>query len=75
MGVVTLKETGERDFLEGSDGAYYTPVRGVEARCRWCRRWGHQDELYHRQVLFTRRTALVCGRHVRREGDDHRGVD
>src|SRR5262249_53741988 len=49
------------------DGAYYTPVAGVEARCRWCRRWGHAAGLYHRQVLFTDTTALVCGRHVRRE--------
>jgi hypothetical protein len=70
MRVVTLSETGERDFLAGSDGAYYTPVRGAEARCRWCRRWGHQAGLYYREVLFTRRNALVCGRHVRREEDD-----
>ena len=69
MSVVTLTETGERDFLEGSDGAFYTPVRGVEARCRWCRMWAHQAGLYYRQVLFTRRAALVCGRHVRREDD------
>ena len=67
MNVVTLMETGERDFLEGSDGAFYTPVRGVEARCRWCRVWAHQADLYYRQVLFTRRAALICGRHVRRE--------
>ena len=33
----------------------------------WCRRWGHLAGLYHRQVLFTARAALVCGRHVRRE--------
>ena len=59
MNVVTLMETGERDFLEGSDGAFYTPVRGVEARCRWCRVWAHQADLYYRQVLFTRRAALV----------------
>jgi hypothetical protein len=69
MDLVTLMETGERDFLRGSDGAYYTPVRGVEARCRWCRQWGHQADLYYRQVLFTRRTELVCGRHVQREED------
>ncbi len=69
MSVVTLTETGERDFYEGSDGAFYTPVRGVEARCRWCRRWGHQADLYYRQVLYTRRSAMVCGRHVRREED------
>lgn len=67
MRTVTLAETEEPDFFEGSDGAYYTPVAGVEARCRWCRRWGHAAGLYHRQVLFTTRAALVCGRHVRRE--------
>ena len=67
MKTVTLTETPETDFYEGDDGAYYTPVRGAEARCRWCRRWGHQDGLYHRQVLFTARVALVCGRHVRRD--------
>ncbi|QJW97904.1 hypothetical protein [Frigoriglobus tundricola] len=72
MDVVTLTETGERDFFEGSDGAYYTPVRGVEARCRWCRVWGHQGDLYYRQFLYTRRAKLVCGRHVQRE-DDWRG--
>jgi hypothetical protein len=65
MRVVRLAETGERNFYEGSDGAYYTPVEGVEARCAWCRLWGHASGLYHRQVLFTRRVALVCGRHVR----------
>ena len=64
---MTLAETPERDFFEGSDGAYYTPVEGVEAECAWCRRWGHLAGLYHRQVLFTARAALVCGRHVRRE--------
>ncbi|HJZ53951.1 MAG TPA: hypothetical protein VKE74_03290 [Gemmataceae bacterium] len=68
MKMVTLTETEAHDFLAGSDGAYYTPVVGVEARCRWCRRWGHQAGLYHRQVLFTRRAALVCARHIRREG-------
>lgn len=67
MKMVTLTETEERDFFEGSDGAYYTPVSGVEARCRWCRRWGHQAGLYHRQRLFTRGSALVCSRHVRRD--------
>ena len=65
MKTVTLTETGQKDFLAGSDGAYYTPVVGVEARCRWCRRWGHPAGLYHRQVLFSRRSALVCGWHVR----------
>jgi hypothetical protein len=35
-----LAETEERDFLEGNDGVYYTPVRGVEARRRWCPLWG-----------------------------------
>lgn len=73
MDIVTLMVTGEKDFFEGSDGAYYTPVQGVEARCRWCREWGHQTELYHRQVLYSRRASLVCGRHVRRE-DDWRGA-
>lgn len=69
MSIVTLTETGERDFFEGSDGAFYTPVRGAEERCQWCRQWGHQGDLYYRQVLYTRRTALVCGRHVRRDND------
>lgn len=69
MKTVTLTETGEADFYAGDDGAYYTPVAGVEARCDWCRRWGHPSGLYHRQVLFTRRVTLVCGRHVRRDGD------
>jgi hypothetical protein len=64
MRTVTLTETGERDYFAGSDGAYYTPVSGVEARCRWCRKWGHAAGLYYREVLYTRRTALVCGRHV-----------
>ena len=73
MRTVTLTATGEQDFYEGDDGAYYTPVRGVEARCRWCRRWGHQGGLYHRQVLYTTKVALVCGRHVRRD-DDWRGL-
>jgi hypothetical protein len=67
MTTVTLTETAEADFYEGDDGAYYTPVRGAEARCRWCRRWAHQGELYHRQVLFAPGAALVCGRHVRRD--------
>jgi hypothetical protein len=69
MSVVTLTETGEQDFFAGSDGAYYTPVHGVEARCRWCRRWGHQADFYHRQVLYTRGAVLVCDRHGRREND------
>src|SRR5262245_27699338 len=67
MRAVTLTETGEKDFLAGSDRAFYTPVAGVEARCRWCRRWGHGTGLYHRQVLFIHRSELVCARHVRRE--------
>jgi hypothetical protein len=67
MKTVTLTQTEERDFFEGSDGAYYTPVVGVEARCRWCRRWGHQAGLYHRQVLFTRRASLVCSKHILRD--------
>jgi hypothetical protein len=50
MRTVTLTETDARDFLAGSDGAYYTPVVGVEARCRWCGRWGHPAGLYLRQV-------------------------
>jgi hypothetical protein len=70
MKTVTLTETPEPDFFEGDDGAYYTPVGGVESRCRWCGRWDH---FYHRQVLYTSRTALVCGRHVRRD-DGWRGV-
>src|SRR6185369_13005864 len=45
----------------------FTPVGRVEARCAWCRRWGHPAGLYYRQVLFTATGALVCGRHVRRE--------
>ncbi|MDB5307091.1 MAG: hypothetical protein JWO38_1293 [Gemmataceae bacterium] len=67
MKTVTLMETEAIDFFAGSDGAYYTPIVGVEARCSWCAQWGHPAGLYHRQVLFTRRAALVCGRHVRRE--------
>jgi len=67
MRTVTLTETEEEDFFEGSDGAFYTPVEGVEARCRWCRRWGHTAGLYYRQVLFTAKAVLVCGRHVRRD--------
>ena len=66
MKVVTLTETGEDDFFEGDDGAFYTPVAGVEARCRWCRQWATAVGLYHREVLYTPRNALVCGRHVRR---------
>ena len=31
MRVVKLTETGERNFFVGSDGAYYTPVAGVES--------------------------------------------
>ena len=74
MKVVTLVETAERDFFEGSDGAFYTPGCGVEERCRWCHRWAHQSALYYRQVLYTSRNALVCGRHVRRE-DHWRGTE
>jgi hypothetical protein len=74
MDVVTLMDTGERDFFEGSDGAFYTPVSGVEAQCQWCGQWSHQGKLYHREVLFTTEVALVCGEHIRRE-DDWRGVD
>ena len=65
MRTVTLTGTGEENFFVGSDGAYYTPVSGVEAKCRWCGRWGHPAGLYYREVLYTRRTALVCCRHVR----------
>jgi hypothetical protein len=72
MKMVNLTETPQADFFEGDDGAYYTPLAGVEERCRWCSLWGHQHGLYHRQVLYTSRTALVCGRHVRRD-DDWRG--
>ena len=35
--------------------------------------WHHTEIPYYRQVLYTRRAALVCGRHVRRE-DDWRGA-
>ena len=69
MKTVTMTETQEADFYAGDDGAYYTPVDGVEARCRWCRLWGHQDGLFHREILFTAQVALVCGRHVRRDDD------
>ena len=57
MRTVTLTGTGEENFFVGSDGAYYTPVSGVEAKCRWCGRWGHPAGLYYREVLYTRRTA------------------
>jgi len=67
MRTVTLTEAEEEGFFEGSDGAFYTPVERVEARCAWCRRGGHPAGLYFRQVLFTAEGALVCGRHVRRE--------
>jgi hypothetical protein len=73
MKVVNLTETEEDDFFEGDDGAFYTPVIGVEARCRWCRRWATSVGLYHREVLFTPHSTLVCGRHVRR-GDLWKGV-
>ena len=63
MKTVTLTETGVTDFFAGDDGAFYTPVERVEARCRW----GHLAGLYHRQVLYTRQVALVCSRHVFRE--------
>jgi hypothetical protein len=73
MRTVTLTETGQADFYEGDDGAFYTPVVGLEARCEWCARWGHHAGLYHRQVLYTERASLVCGRHVRRD-DQWRGA-
>lgn len=66
MKTVKLSETGERDFLVGSDGAYYTPVAFIEARCQWCRQWGHAVGLYHRQVLYSKRTSLVCEQHIAR---------
>jgi hypothetical protein len=64
MKIVTLTTTEAVNFFAGSDGAYYTPVGGIEARCRWCRKWGHHAGLYHREVLFTRGAILVCGRHI-----------
>ena len=66
MTKVWLMETQARNFWAGSDGAFYTPVRRVEAVCAWCERWGHRVGLYHRQVLFTSGGVLVCRRHVRR---------
>ena len=65
MRTVTLSAGGPPNFLSGSDGAFYTPVRGIEERCHWCGRWGHIGDLYFRQVPGDRRAALVCGRHVR----------
>jgi hypothetical protein len=67
MRTVYLTATEDENFFIGSDDACYTPVVGVEARCRWCRRWGHHVGLYHREVLFQGRTALVCARHIRRD--------
>jgi hypothetical protein len=64
MKTVTLTTTDVANFFSGSDGAYYTRVGGIEAKCRWCRKWGHHTGLYHRQVLFTRGAVLVCGRHI-----------
>jgi hypothetical protein len=68
MRTVALTETGEQDFLAGSDGGYYTPAPGVEAVCDWCGRWGHPVGMYHRQELFKQGATLVCGRHVRLDG-------
>jgi hypothetical protein len=67
MKTVTLTTTEAANFFAGSDGAYYTPVGGVEARCRWCRNWGHHAGLYHREVLYKRGASLVCGRHIKWE--------
>lgn len=64
MKTVDLSETGARDFLSGSDGAYYTPVSFIEARCHGCRRWGHGVGQYHLQVLFSKRRGLVYDRHI-----------
>jgi hypothetical protein len=61
---VTLTRTVEKDFLAGSDGAFYTPVEGVEAKCQWCGKWGHTVGLFHRERLYVRRTVLICHRHV-----------
>ena len=68
MKTVELSETGERDGLAGSDGAFYTRVTRVEARCHWCRRWAHAVGLYYRKVPSARRANLVCRRHVVRRG-------
>ncbi len=65
MKTVTLTTTDVANFFAGSDGAYYTPVGGIEAR--WCHKWGHHTGLYHREVLYTRGAALVCGRHIQWE--------
>jgi hypothetical protein len=66
MKTIRLSKTDTPGYWAGSDGAYYGPVRGVEARCAWCRRWGHQVGLLYRHEPLTGRAALVCGRHVRR---------
>ena len=63
---IGLTATQARDFWAGSDGAFYTPVKRVEAVCAWCERWGHPVGLYHRQVLFTPGGVMVCRRLVRR---------
>ncbi|HVK15298.1 MAG TPA: hypothetical protein VM533_00020 [Fimbriiglobus sp.] len=68
MRIIELTETGEPDFLAGSDGAYYTPAPEIEAECDWCGWWGHPVGLYHRQELYRPGAALVCGRHVRLDG-------
>lgn len=65
MQVVTLNATNVEGYLIGSDGATYTPADRVEARCRWCRRWGHAVGLYRRLAAPTGKPVLVCGRHVR----------
>ena len=67
MKTVKLTTTESVNFFAGSDGAYYTPVEGVEARCRWCKKWGHQAGLFHREVLFKNGSVLVCGRHIKWE--------
>lgn len=65
MKTVTLAKTEERNFFEGSDGAFYTLTQTIEAECSWCGRWGHAVGLYHRQVLFKKWSSMICSRHVR----------
>jgi len=56
MSVVTLTETGEtRLFFEGGVTGRSNTPRPWEWRAKWsvvCRRWGHQSDLYYRQVLY-----------------------
>ena len=66
MKTVRLSTTDLPGYWAGSDGAYYGPIRRVEARCQWCGWWAHQVGLFYRCEPLTGRSALVCGRHVRR---------